>query len=83
MLVQLNIFLIRFLEFTEDKLQLHLSQNELFGVCSVVHKGVHFTITFNFSEDQIICMRFQYANVGNYVTYMLTRSTDCIENKAI
>ena len=41
-LVCLNIFLIRFLEFTVDhKLQLHLSQNELFGVGPVVHKGVH------------------------------------------
>ena len=34
-------FLIRFVEFTVDhKLQLHLSQNELFGVGPVVHKGV-------------------------------------------
>ena len=36
-----NIFLIRFLQFTEDhKLQLHLSRNKLFWVCPVVHKGV-------------------------------------------
>ena len=40
-LVQLQIFLIRFLKFTGDhKLQLHLSRNELFGVGPVVHKGV-------------------------------------------
>ena len=47
-LVKLNIFLIRFLKFTEDhKLQMHLSRNELFGFGPVVHTGVfigHFSI---------------------------------------
>ena len=40
-LVELNIFLIGFLEFAVDhKLQLHFSQNELFWIGPVVHKGV-------------------------------------------
>ena len=42
-LVWLNIFLIRFLKFSEEHtLQLHLSRNELSGFGPVVHKGVHF-----------------------------------------
>ena len=49
-LVQLNIFLICFPKFTEyHKLQLHLSRNELFGVGSVVHKGVQLQVPENYS----------------------------------
>ena len=38
MVCVVEIFLIRFLKFIVDSnIQLHLSQSELFGVCTVVH----------------------------------------------
>ena len=41
-LLKLNVFLVRFLEFTVyRKNQLHLSQNNFFEVGLVLHKGVH------------------------------------------
>ena len=55
MFVYLNILLIRFLKFTVNhNLQLHLSQNKLFWVGPVVHKGVHIAITILMHLQQLL-----------------------------
>ena len=63
-LVQLNILLICFLEFTVDHtLSLHLSQNELLEVGPAVHKGVHFIfVTKKGNTKSRVCCILDNAN---------------------